>query len=178
MGLPKTPGRTTAAFGFSYVERTLKDCLGQRLFNKKEKDQVLEFFRQWEPQPSCAFCGSPEVMRWDDLIPVIKDGETVLGNMVLACARCDNSKGKRLFDEWMSSTLPKSPSSQGTPNVKDRIKHIEAYTTTFGYICKPLNQRLTRTEQERRTDLLRRLNGLREEVNSLIRDYRERTGNR
>ena len=49
MKLPKVPGRTTPAFGFSYLERSLRDCLRKRQFGTDEKSKVVEFFDQWEP---------------------------------------------------------------------------------------------------------------------------------
>ena len=63
MTSPRVPGRTTPAFGFSYIERSLKDCLGKRQFGQAEKNAVVEYFEKWEPQPSCAFCGSTQVAR-------------------------------------------------------------------------------------------------------------------
>ena len=63
--------------------------------------------------PECVFCGNREVKRWDHLVPVMKGGETVLGNMVPACARCDDSKQAFPFEEWMVSDAKWSPKSRG-----------------------------------------------------------------
>ena len=77
MKLPAVLGRTTPAFGFSFLERSLKDCLRMRQFGIEEKDEIFKFFEQWEPQPTCAYCGSTEVRRWDHVVPVMRDGATV-----------------------------------------------------------------------------------------------------
>ena len=176
--LPKTPGRTTPAFGFYYIERSLLDCLGNRRFNQEEKERVFDFFGQWEAQLTCAFCGSPEDKRWDHVIPVSQGGETVLGNMVRACQPCDDSKGKQHFEEWMTGDAPKSPRSQGITNVQERIQHIKTYIDTFGYVARPLEERLTHSEMERVTEIRTQLDTLHRQVDSLISDYRQRTGHK
>ncbi|MDA1188934.1 MAG: HNH endonuclease [Chloroflexi bacterium] len=99
-GFPRVPVKITPAYGFSYIsERSLRECLGRRQFRHDEMKQVAEWFAAYEPQPSCAFCGDKQVHRWDHLIPIREDGETVVGNMVMACQPCDDSKGRRLFAE-------------------------------------------------------------------------------
>ena len=177
MTLPKVPGRTTPSFGFSYIERSLKDCLRKRQFGKEEKRQVSGFFARWEPQPSCVFCGSCDVKRWDHLVPVSQNGATVLGNMVLACAQCDDSKGGRSFDEWMVSDVPKSPLNRGIPTIKQRVERIKSYIKASGYVAEPLAKGLTTSELQRLAQIRIRLDILRKETDSLIADYRSRTGN-
>jgi len=176
MKLPKIPGRTTPAFGFSYLERSLKDCLRMRQFGIAEKDSVVKFFERLEPQPTCAYCGGAEVSRWDHIVPVMKDGATVLGNMVLACSACDDSKSQRDFDEWMQSSVPKSPLSRGTANISRRIKHIRAYVKLYRYRSKPIEDGLIGVELERLKTVRERLASLRQEVDSLVGDFRARTG--
>ena len=176
MELPRTPGRTTPAFGFSYIERALVDCFVERKFGRNEKEQVIEFFGRWERQPACVFCGTPEVRRWDHLIPVMDGGATVLGNMVPACAPCDDSKSRQPYKEWMTSNSSKSPIRRGVINVKERIQRIHDYVTHFGYICGPVESQLTADEIRRRTQLLGHLQELRREVDSLVDDYRRRKG--
>ena len=99
--LPKVPMRTNLGFVFSMLERSITDSLSVRRFGQSEMAQVLAFFNT-DP-PECAFCGEANVKRWDHLIPVSLGGETVIGNMVLACGRCDDSKGQRPFEQWNCS---------------------------------------------------------------------------
>ena len=176
MKLPKVPGRTTPAFGFSYIERSLKDCLRRRQFGNDEKGKVVEFFRQWEPQPTCVYCGKAEVSRWDHVVPVMKDGATVLGNMVLACSTCDDSKSKRDFDEWMLSGVPKSPLSRGIPQIARRIENIKAYVEKYSYRFEAIESGLSDVELKRVRAVRERLASVRMEVESLVDDFRGRTG--
>src|SRR3990172_4325227 len=89
------------------LNRLILDCLADRQFGKAEMKEVLAFFGQDEP--SCVFCGATPIDRWDHLIPVIRGGDTVLGNIVPACSKCDDSKRDLLFEEWARSTAPGSP---------------------------------------------------------------------
>jgi 5-methylcytosine-specific restriction endonuclease McrA len=88
MKLPKVPRKTTPAYGFSYLERSLKDCLRERRFGNDEQRLSVKFFRE----PTCRYCGNDNPTRWDHIVPIAKNVATVLGNMMLACSTCDNSK--------------------------------------------------------------------------------------
>ena len=107
MKLPRVPQRTTTGFSFSNVERAIQEGFARRQFGKAEIRQVLAFFGD----PSqCVYCGSPDVRRWDHVVPVREGGETVLGNIVpricLADGRvcpecvllCQSSGGKNRSD--------------------------------------------------------------------------------
>jgi len=175
MKLPRVPQRTTPGFAFSTVERALQECLAARQFGKEEIAKVLEFFG--DDPPECVYCGSHEVRRWDHLVPVNKGGETVLGNMVLACARCDDSKRDLPFEEWMRSDAAGSPKSRGVKDIDQRVESIKAYVHRFGYTPQSLEERLDEHELERLTTIRSRLQELRKDIDALIEDYRTRTGN-
>ena len=176
MKLPRAPQRTTPGFAFPTVTRSLRACLGTRQFGQKEMAEVLDFFGT--PEPQCVFCGSSEVKRWDHLVPVNRGGETVLGNMVPACARCDDSKGDKPFEEWMISDAKQSPRSRGVGDIEDRIDLIRVYVHHYGYRVRTLDERLNEEERERLVGIQSDLQALRDEVDSLIEDYRARTGSR
>ena len=176
--LPRVPGRTTPAVGFSYLERSFKDCLRQRQFGASEKSKVVEVFEQWEPQPTCAYCGSTAASRWDHIVPVMREGATVLGNMVLACATCDDSKSQREFSEWMLGNTPKSPENRSVRDIPSRIARIRAYTELYSYRPDTEEDRLTSEERQRLRAIRDRLASVRQEVESLVDDFRERTGYR
>jgi hypothetical protein len=118
MKLPRAPQRTTPGFAFSILDRALKECLGARQFGRKEMVEVLGFFEMAHPES--AFCGSPAVRRWDHLVAVTQNGESVLGNMVPACARCDDSKRSLPFEEWMTSEAEGSPQRRGINDIAGR----------------------------------------------------------
>jgi hypothetical protein len=174
--LPPAPKKITPAFGFSYIkERALREGLGKRRFGLSEMASVVKWFEQYEPQPCCAFCRNSNVQRWDHLIPVRNDGETVLGNMVLACQPCDDSKGGTPFIEWMSGSAPKSPGNWGVADVEERIQRLKAYMEAFHYSPIPLEERLNESERVALSRVRSKLDRLKREVNSLIDGYKKRT---
>ncbi|MCH9052803.1 MAG: HNH endonuclease [Proteobacteria bacterium] len=174
---PRAPIKITPAFGFSYIsERALREGLGRRQFGREEMEKVKEWFSEYEPQPACAFCGSSTVRRWDHLIPIRNNGETVLGNMVLACQPCDDSKGKRSFKEWMRGPPAKSPATRGVHDVDGRIRRLEEYLQAFGYVPTPLEKRLNANELDTLSDIRGGLDRLRTDVESFIEGYKTRVG--
>ena len=174
---PRAPKRMTPAVGFSYIsERAIREGLGRREFRREEMEKVKEWFRQYEPQPACAFCGSSTVQRWDHLIPIRGNGETVLGNMVLACQPCDDSKGQASFKEWMRGTSAKSPETRGIHDVDGRIRRLEGIVQAFGYVPTVLEKRLNADELARLRGIRDDLDRLRTEVDSFIESYKKRVG--
>src|SRR5439155_64703 len=143
----------------SYVERSLKESLAKRKFGRQEMQEIVAFFGV-DPV-ECAFCGSKEVRRWDHLIAVSKDGETVLGNMVPACGRCDDSKQDLPFDEWMRSSAQFSPKSLGVSDLEHRIERIRTYVKRFGYVPIALERRLTPDEASELTKFREKIRLLR-----------------
>ena len=157
------------------VGRALRECFAERQFGQEEMAEVLSFFAT-DP-PECVFCGSQEVKRWNHLVAINEGGETVLGNMVPACARCDDSKRSEPFEEWMISSVKGSPQSRGITDVAQRIERIKAYVQRFDYRVRTLEERLDGQELERLRSVQSRLQELRKDVDTLIADYRTRTGN-
>jgi hypothetical protein len=173
MNLPKVPQRITTGFSFSNVERAIQEGFARRQFGKAEMEQVLAFFGA---PPQCVYCGSPDVRRWDHVVPVREGGETVLGNVVPACARCDDSKQHRPFAEWMQGDAPLSPKNRGVENIEKRIKRIKAYAKKFEYAHSYMEDRLTGEEKERLKTIRATLAKARDDLDALIDDYRARTG--
>ena len=174
MILPKIPQRTTAGFAFSIVGRALLECIADRRFGKPEIDQVLSFFG--DDPPACVFCGTTPINRWDHLVPISKGGDTTFGNMVPACAKCDDSKRDLPFGEWMIGNAPNSPKTRGIPNLKDRLSKIQAYVRMYGYRPRPPSERLIAGELRRFNTLRKDLGTLRQEFDAFVALYRERTG--
>jgi len=172
--LPLVPQRITPGFVFSNVERALCDCLSRRQFGKKEIAEVLAFFNT-DPV-ECVFCGNLDVKRWDHLVPIKKGGETVIGNIVPACAACDDSKRDKLFEEWIFSDVLGSPKSRGIKDINKRIKKIKAYVHHFGYTPSSLEERLNSQEKVKLGEIRSSLKEVRDNMEELIRSYRARTG--
>ncbi len=172
MELPKTPQRTTPGFVFPTVERALKECFFVRQFGQQEIMEVLGFFTPNSRE--CVFCGNPDVKRWDHLVPISNGGDTVLGNMVLACSQCDDSKQGKSFEEWMNSDAPLSPKSRGIKDIDRRIERIHNYVRHFNYTPKLLEDRLDGGEMERLHIIRTKLLEIRDDIETLISDYRTR----
>lgn len=171
MRLPRIPTRMTPAFGFSVLTRAVREGLSTRRFGTQEAEAVVSFFGPGSPE--CAFCGSADVRRWDHLIPLGLGGDTVLGNMVLACGRCDDSKGQRPFEEWMLSDAPFSPTTRRVPDIRQRIARLKAYMLRFGYVPRELEKRLSAEELQRFAEIRAKQRQLRREIEDFIRSYQE-----
>jgi hypothetical protein len=174
--LPKAPSRTTPGFAFSMIDRALTECLGERRFGKAEIDSVLAYFNTGTPE--CVYCGSQDVKRWDHLIPVKNGGETVLGNMVPACAHCDDSKRDLSLEDWMLGNAPQSPKSRGVADVEQRVERIRTYMNRFGYQKRSLEERLTFEERERLGSIRDSIQHLKEEMDRFINGYQARNLNK
>jgi hypothetical protein len=173
MKLPQVPQRTTTGFAFSEISRAIQEGFARRQFGNAEIDQVLSFFGD---PPQCVYCGSPEVRRWDHVVPIRNGGETVLGNIVPACAKCDDSKQHRPFAEWMQGDAPLSPKSRGVQDIEERIARIRAYAQEFEYAHSRLEDRLKGEEKERLETIRASLAQARDGLEALIADYRARKG--
>ena len=171
MGLPRAPMRLTPSFAFSDVLRSLQECLGRRRFGREQMEQVISFFGTTE----CVFCGSSHVKRWDHLVAVKNGGETVLGNMVLACAACDDSKQDRSHDVWLRVRAAASGSPEAVAEAERRIEKLQACSTKFGYRPVPLSERLTHEELQRLRSIEARAVRLRKDIDDLIATFRART---
>ena len=168
------PQRTTTGFAFYTIDRAIKEGLARRKFGQNEAQQVLDFFGI-DP-PECVYCGSKDMKRWDHLVAISTGGETIIGNIVPACSQCDDSKGKSDYKEWMNSNAQYSPKTQGTKNIKQKIKRIDAYMKHFNYSPRDIEERLTQSERKRKRDIERKLQGIRADIEKFISDYRNDYG--
>jgi len=102
--------------------------------NEPSEEEELEALRILEMDPEdirCAYCGD-KATEWDHLRPIITDQKptgyiTEIANLVPACGKCNQSKGKRNWREWMESTARLSPSTRGVPNLAARIDRLTNY---------------------------------------------------
>jgi 5-methylcytosine-specific restriction endonuclease McrA len=79
----------------------------------------------------CAYCGDKST-EWDHLRPIITDQKptgyiTEIANLVPSCGKCNQSKGKRHWREWMLSSAPLSPSSRGVNDIESRVERLTLY---------------------------------------------------
>jgi len=172
--LPKVPQRTTPAFAFSIVRRALLEGIAVRQFGKPEIVEVVAFFG--EDPPGCVFCGATPIRRWDHLTPISKGGDTTLGNIVPACAKCDDSKQDSPFEVWALGSAPNSPRSRAVRDIDRRLSKIREYVAKYSYSPRPPEERLN-SEELRQFEILRAdLQRLRGDFDAFITLYRQRTG--
>jgi 5-methylcytosine-specific restriction endonuclease McrA len=49
---------------------------------------------------ACAYCGELRPLQLEHVVPIARGGRDAIGNLVLACKRCNCSKRDRLLVEW------------------------------------------------------------------------------
>lgn len=167
---PLPPERTTPGFAFSILDRALRDCLSERKFGIAEIAQVCAFFGG--DNLECVYCGSMDVARWDHLVPIKFGGDTVIGNMVPACSRCDDSKRDISYDLWMRGKANGPPENRSINDIEERIFRLNEYQTRFGYHPKELSERLSPEEMKALSSIQSRIVALRKEIDNLISTHR------
>ncbi len=82
------------------------DISEQEIQREKEKARELRKSRWWKnrvAQGRCHYCGGtfpPEELTMDHLVPVIRGGKSIRGNVAPACKECNNKKKYLLPTEW------------------------------------------------------------------------------
>ena len=174
MKRPRVPQRTTPGFAFSILKRALLESIAVRQFGKPEIEEVVAFFG--EDPPTCVFCGDAPIRRWDHLTPISKGGDTTLGNMVPACATCDDSKGSSRVDVWALGDAQNSPRTRGVRDIDRRLSKIREYVAKYSYTARPAEDRLN-SEELRQFEILHAdLQRLRGAFDAFITLYRQRPG--
>lgn len=173
MALPRAPQRTTPAFAFSFVERAISEGFARRSFGRSEMAEILRFFYK-DQDPECVYCGSQDVRRWDHVVPVKNGGDTILGNMVPACARCDDSKQASDLEEWMDGDAPLSPRNRGVADTASRVQKIQEYSARHGYKAQDVVQRLDESERNELQDIKQQIEDSRRRLEQLITHHRAR----
>jgi len=79
----------------------------------------------------CAYCGDKST-EWDHLRPIIENQEptgfiTEIANLVPACGKCNQSKGKSYWRMWMLGPARLSPQTRGVPDIAERVDRLEKY---------------------------------------------------
>ena len=98
------------------------------------QEEELEALRILEMNPSdirCAYCGDKST-EWDHLRAIISNQEptgyiTEIANLVPACSKCNQSKGKAHWRAWMLGGARLSPTTRNIADIPKRIKRLEAY---------------------------------------------------
>jgi hypothetical protein len=94
-------------------------------------DKALQILDMDPTDVRCAYCGDVST-EWDHLRPlVIKRRPTgfisEIANLVPACSKCNQSKGNKIWSEWITSAAPRSPTGRGIAGTDRRIARLDAY---------------------------------------------------
>jgi 5-methylcytosine-specific restriction endonuclease McrA len=96
--------------------------------------EELEALRILKMSPNdirCSYCGDKST-EWDHLRSIIDNQEptgyiTEIANLVPACGKCNQSKGKSHWRIWMEGGAKLSPKTRGIADLKDRIERLETF---------------------------------------------------
>lgn len=130
--MSKAPTKITAARGLYMLQRAMKEHLLDREFRTDHLRQAAEYFERVGIR-GCIYCGSEHVERWDHLIPVRSGGATCLGNMVPACQPCDDSKGGKVYTDWLRGRAPRNPARDDPTILDGVVQRVQAYQRHFNY---------------------------------------------
>jgi hypothetical protein len=99
--------------------------------SKEEVEEALSILGINPDDPRCAYCGDVPT-EWDHLRPLVVNKKPTgyvseIANLVPACGKCNQSKGKRHWREWMLSTARRSPTTRKLEGMIERIAALERY---------------------------------------------------
>lgn len=156
--LSKLPIKMSAGLGLSMIDRAVKESFTSRCATA-DLTKLRAYFES-TGGINCFYCEASEPSRWDHLHAVSRGGDTMPGNLVPACARCDDSKQDRDVDEWVKSNSKYRPLLDCLAGLQ---KKIAAYQEHFSYVPVEFEQRLSPEQLARyrrfknEIDALRRL---------------------
>jgi HNH endonuclease len=97
-------------------------------------NEILQALRILEMLPEnvcCAYCGD-NASEWDHLRPIVTDQMPTgfiseIRNLVPSCGKCNQSKGKSHWRQWMLGPAKRSPKTREIADIHERIARLEAY---------------------------------------------------
>ncbi len=87
-------------------------------------------------QQACSYCGDTDRLCADHLIPKMRGGPDASDNLILACRRCNSSKGGRDLLEWMTAKELFPPLLL----LRRYIKIVARYCEEHGPLDSPLDR--------------------------------------
>jgi len=136
--LLKLPIKMSPGLGLSLLDRAVKESFAERCANSDLERVRLYFLRSGEFR--CIYCGSDKPSRWDHLHAVSRGGDTVPGNLVPACQRCDDSKQDKDVEEWVRGKSKHRPNLESLPRIQ---AEIQAYRAHFAHEPKEFEAKLS-----------------------------------
>lgn len=138
MPLHKLPIKTSAGVGLYMLDRAVKEFYASRCTTVQLRE-IEAYFRK-DGEVRCIYCQASNPERWDHLHPVSRGGDTVPGNLVPACQRCDDSKQDLEVDEWAQGGRTHSPSFAALQGMQGAVL---AYRNQFPYDPIEFDSKLT-----------------------------------
>lgn len=98
---------------------------------QEEEMTALEILCMQADDIRCAYCGDKST-EWDHLNAIIRGQRptgyiTEIANLVPACGKCNQSKGKAEWRVWITSSARLSPQSRAIVDIQARIDRLTAY---------------------------------------------------
>lgn len=154
--LLKLPIKMSAGLGLSLLDRAVKESFAERCA-KADLERVRLYFLS-SGAFRCLYCGSDKPSRWDHLHAVSRGGDTVPGNLVPACQRCDDSKQDKDVEEWVRGKSKHRPPIDALPRIEAEIK---AYQVHFAHEPKEFEAKLSPTQLEKYRRFRKEIDALR-----------------
>ena len=94
-------------------------------------EEALSILGMTPETVACAYCGDA-MTEWDHLRPLVMKQRPTgyiseIQNLVPACGKCNQSKGNKYWQDWISSSATLSPANRRKIDVDRRIQRLEAY---------------------------------------------------
>ncbi|WP_461152356.1 HNH endonuclease [Saccharopolyspora tripterygii] len=90
-----TPSSRHGHGNYAHKQRTLELGVESPGVTWTQWRPILDFYGH-----RCAYCGSPDDIEIDHVIPVTRGGLHEPGNVIPACRPCNRDKGNQLLHEW------------------------------------------------------------------------------
>lgn len=156
MPLDKLPIKMSPGLGLSMLDRAIKESFALRC-STADLEKVRQYFSK-NGGLHCLYCGAENPSRWDHLHAVSRGGDTVPGNLVPACQRCDDSKQDKDIDEWLSGKSKHRPAPDSLARIQSKVN---AYQVHFPYKPKEFDEKLSKAQRVTYTRFRKELDSLR-----------------
>jgi hypothetical protein len=93
--------------------------------------EALNILEMSEDSYGCAYCGDT-ASEWDHLRPLVINRHPTgyiseIQNLVPACGKCNQSKGNKHWEVWMTSNAKLSPATRAVHDIERRIACLHRY---------------------------------------------------
>ena len=98
---------------------------------REQLRKCLSILKLDESDLRCAYCGDKST-EWDHLRPLVRDKKPTgyisdIFNLVPSCGKCNQSKGNKYWEDWITSKAKKSPKSRGKTDIDERSERLKKY---------------------------------------------------